>query len=222
MKCDKNPKKIQSMFDEISSGYDLMNNFISLGTHFVIKFITVLDLKIKHNANILDLCCGTGDFTKIISKVRPDAKVIGLDFSKNMIKLAKTKNPNGVFMQGDCTDMPFKNNEFDYITMGFGLRNIENRDIALEQIYRVLKQGGYFLHLDFGRQVYLSNIFDFIVLFWARIFKKNFEHYQYLLNSRKSFPEPDALICEFNRAGFKVCRRHDFLFGIISAQILKK
>ena len=58
-----------------------------------------------------------------------------------MIKLAKIKNPLGVFMQGDCTDLPFEDGEFDYVTMGFGLRNIENRDEAISEIYKVLKKG---------------------------------------------------------------------------------
>ena len=98
---------------------------------------------------ILDLCCGTGDFTQIISKYYPRTRVIGLDISEGMLKLAKAKNPAGVFMKGDCVNLPFENSEFDYVTMGFGLRNIEDRKKALSEIYRVLDNGGKFLQLDF-------------------------------------------------------------------------
>ena len=132
MTANKNPEKITKMFDEISGYYDKVNNFISLGTHYLIKKIALKNLEIKANSYVLDLCCGTGDFTQIISKICPKAKVVGLDNSLAMLKLAKIKNPNKVFMQGDCVSLPFKE-EFDFITVGFGLRNIENRQQTISQ-----------------------------------------------------------------------------------------
>ena len=89
---DKDPQKIKNMFDEISAYYDKINNFISLCTHYLIKEKTIKLLNIKPQSTILDLCCGTGDFTKIIHKLHPDTKIIGADFSPEMIKLAKKKN----------------------------------------------------------------------------------------------------------------------------------
>lgn len=222
MTCDKNPQKIQNMFDEISFYYDKMNNVISLGTHFVIKFLSIKELDIKPRSKVLDLCCGTGDFTKIISKFYPRAKVIGLDFSKNMLKKAKQKNPHGVFMKGDCTNLPFEEGEFDYITMGFGLRNIQDRAKAISEIHRVLSRGGKFLQLDFGNHNKISKIFDIIVPFFAKLLKVNQENYRYLLSSKEEFPEPDKLIREFEDAGFKFHKRKDYLFGSISMQIVEK
>ena len=222
MKCDKNPQKIRKMFDEISAYYDAMNNFISFGTHFLIKIIALKQLNIGRFSNILDLCCGTGDFTKIISKMYPKEKIIGLDFSENMIKLAHARNPGKAFICADCTRLPFKDCEFDYVTMGFGLRNIENRLAALLEILRVLKPGGKFLHLDFGKHNNIGKIFNLAVPFFAKIFGRNPEHYSYLLNSRETFPEPNELIKEFENAGFKLYQRYDFLFGVISAQIMLK
>lgn len=81
------------MFDEISGYYDFMNNFISFGTHYILKFLALKELNIQPRTMILDLCCGTGDFTKLITKFYPRAKVIGLDFSQEMLKLAKQKIP---------------------------------------------------------------------------------------------------------------------------------
>lgn len=222
MKCDKNPQKIRQMFDEISVYYDGMNNFISFGTHFLIKILSVADLKILPDSQVLDLCCGTGDFTKIISKIQPAAKVIGLDFSKKMIQLAMAKNRGKTFIQGDCMNLPFKDCEFDYVTMGFGLRNIQDRQGALGEVLRVLKSGGKFLHLDFGMHNKISKIFNFIVPVIAKILRKNSEHYKYLLNSKETFPNTDDLIREFETAGFRLISRHDFLFGTISAQIMEK
>ena len=222
MSVDKNPEKITKMFDEISGHYDEMNNLISLGTHYFIKKIALKNLKIAPNSYILDLCCGTGDFTKIANKIAPKSKVIGLDNSIEMLKLAKIKNPKNVFMQGDCTNLPFKENEFDYITIGFGLRNIKNRQKAISEIYRSLKNGGKFLHLDFGNHKFSGKIFDYIVKFMVKIQGLNFENYEYLIKSKNEYPVPEELIKEFEKEGFGLIERKDFLFGAVSYQILQK
>ncbi|MBD5402126.1 ubiquinone/menaquinone biosynthesis methyltransferase [bacterium] len=222
MKCDKSPEKIKNLFNEIASYYDKVNNFISFGTHYFIKILAVKMLDIQSNTTCLDLCCGTGDFTKIISKFFPKAKVIGLDFSDNMLKLAKKKNPKNVFVHGDCTELPFGDCEFDYITIGFGLRNIQNREKAIAEIYRVLSHGGKFLHLDFGKHNCISKIFDFVVPHIAKFLGINLEHYNYLLSSKEEFPIPEVLIFEFEKEGFKLLKRRDYLFGAISAQVMSK
>lgn len=222
MACDKNPQKIKNMFDDISSYYDRMNTFISFGLHVLIKKNAVKMLNIKPNSYILDLCCGTGDFTKILTEIQPKSKVIGLDISQEMIKLAKNKNPQKPFLSGDCTNLPFKENEFDYVTVGFGLRNIENRSKALSQVYRVLKPGGKFLHLDFGYHNFSNKIFCYLVPLIIKIMNKSTESYSYLLKSISEYPEPDELIKEFETEGFKFLEKRDYLFGAISAQIMIK
>jgi len=222
MSPDKNPQKIKSMFDEISLYYDKMNNLISFGTHNIIKFLAIKNLEITSNSNILDICCGTGDFTRLIQKFYPRSKVIGLDFSPEMLKLAKKKNPKGVYVQGDCTNLPFGDREFDFVTMGFGLRNIENRSKALEEVYRVLKKNGKFLHLDFGYHNRISKIFDFFVPVMVKILGKNPDHYKYLLSSKNEFPEPYDLVKEFGRHGFECIKVKNYLFDTISAQVLLK
>ncbi|MBR1424338.1 ubiquinone/menaquinone biosynthesis methyltransferase [bacterium] len=219
---DKNPQKIKNMFNEISSYYDLMNNFISLGTHYFVKITALKLLKIQSGENILDICCGTGDFTRIIRKLCPKAKVIGLDFSEGMIKKARQQNPNEEFIIADCTNLPFNDEEFDYITAGFGLRNIENRTKAILEIRRTLKSGGKFLHLDFGNGKFGGQIFDSIVYLVTKILGKKALHYKYLVDSKNLFPPPNELIKEFETAGFKLYTRRDYLFGVISVQIVIK
>ena len=222
MTPDKNPQKIKNMFDEISIYYDKMNNFISLGSHFIIKFFAIKELNIKPRTNILDLCCGTGDFSQLITRFYPRANIIGLDFSTEMLKLAKKKNPKNTFIYGDCTNLPFKEGEFDYITISFGLRNIENRTQAINEIYRVLEKNGKFLHLDFGFHNAINKLFDYIVNLFAKIFKTNPEAYKYLIQSKNEFPEPEELIKEFEQHGFKCIKICNYMFGTISAQILMK
>ena len=222
MVCDKNPQKIQKIFNEIAVYYDRTNNFISLYTHYIIKYFALRELNIKPRSIILDICCGTGDFTKLITKIYPRTRVIGVDFSENMLKLAKHKNPKGVFMLADCLQLPFKEKEFNYVTAGFGLRNINDRTQAISEIYRVLDFGGQFLHLDFGQHNQFSKIFDHIVPVIAKFLQINSEHYKYLINSKQDFPEPDELIKEFESNGFKLVKRIDYLFGAISIQIMQK
>ena len=219
---NKDPENIKNMFDEISPYYDEMNNLISLGTHKIIKLLALKNLNIKANTMLLDLCCGTGDFTQIIAKIQPKARVIGLDNSIKMIKHAKIKNPNKAFIVGDCTELSFKDEEFDYITIGFGLRNVQNRSKAINEIYRTLKKGGKFLHLDFGKHNYTSNIFAHLVQLITKFKNVNTQSYQYLLNSKEAYPEPEELIEEFCEHGFKFVKRVDFMFGVISAQIFTK
>ena len=220
--CDKKPEKIKKMFDEISSYYDKMNNFISFGLHNIVKKQAIKMLKIVPRSMVLDVCCGTGDFTKIINKIYPRAKVIGIDSSVEMIKIAKNKNPKGSFLTGDCTDLGFAQGEFEAVTASFGLRNIENRQKALQEIHRVLKSGGKFLHLDFGYHNRLSACFDFVVPYIAKFVAKDEENYKYLIESKNSYPEPDELIKEFQEAGFEFAEQKDFLHGVISAILMRK
>lgn len=222
MTIDKTPEKIKNMFDEISFYYDQMNNYMSLGSHIFVKYLALKELGLKPRTMLLDVCCGTGDFTKLISKFFPRVKVIGLDFSEKMLKVAKGKNSKGVFMQGDCTNLSFDDGEFDYVTIGFGLRNIQDRQKAISEIYRVLSENGKFMHLDFGEHNLISKIFDLIVILLAKILKKDWHAYEYLLQSKEDFPSPDKLIQEFENLGFKYVKKCNYLFGVISVQIMQK
>ena len=125
-------------------------------------------------------------------------------------------------MKGDCTDLPFEEEEFNFITMGFGLRNIKDREKAISEIHRVLCRGGKFLQLDFGEHNKVSKIFNIIVPFFAKIIGVNSKHYDYLLSSKEEFPRPDNLIKEFENSGLKFVKRVDYLFGTISMQIMEK
>lgn len=210
------------MFNKIAPYYDKMNNLISFGMHLFIKKMAIKALEIKPNTMTLDLCCGTGDFTSIINKISPKAKVIGLDKSLEMIKLAKLKNPQKPFIVGDCIELPFNAEEFDYITIAFGLRNVQNRTKAIQEIFRTLKSNGKLLHLDFGYHNKANKIFDTILPYIVKLTQKDEASYQYLIQSKNNYPEPPELIEEFEQQGFKLFKKIDFLFGAISAQIFKK
>jgi demethylmenaquinone methyltransferase/2-methoxy-6-polyprenyl-1,4-benzoquinol methylase len=222
MTLDKRPETIQTMFNMISEKYDFMNNVISFGFQNFVKTDSIKMLNIKPHENILDLCCGTGDLTKIIKNYYPTAFVTGVDFSDKMIEIAKNKVLNAKFIQADATNLPFPDNTFDAVTMGFGLRNIQNAEKAIEEIYRVLRPNGRFLHLDFGEKNFLSKIYDKTILSIIGLFTDNTFAYKYLINSKKTFLTPNDLIKDFEKKGFELIMRKDYIFKVISCQILKK
>ena len=214
--------EIKNMFDKISENYDFMNRIISFGLNEYVKTQAIKALNIKPNSKVLDLCCGSGDLGKIIKKIQPSCDVIGVDFSQNMIELASKKNPNITYRQMDVTSLTFEKNSFDYIVMGFGLRNIPQRNKALEEIYRTLKSEGQFLHIDFGKHNIYSKIYDSIILFIVKFFTKNTKPYKYLILSKRNFLEPEELIELFKFNKLTYVKHQNMFFDVISFQILKK
>lgn len=212
----------KSLFNKISQKYDFMNNIISFGMHKIVKLSAIKALKIEPNSKVLDLCCGSGDLGRIIKKIQPSCDVIGVDFSSKMLEIARLKNPNITYWEMDATDLPFEKNSFDYIVMGFGLRNIPEKNKALEQIHRILKTNGKFLHLDFGDKNIFSKIYDNIILFLARIFLKNIKEYKYLVLSKNNFLSPDELIELFKFNRLECIKQKKLCFNIISFQIMQK
>lgn len=222
MTLDKTPETIRTMFNMIADKYDFVNNAMSFGTQNYVKNQSIKLLEIPHHAKVIDLCCGTGDLSKIVKKQSSTALVTGIDFSDRMISIAKTRDQEVEFLQGDVTNLPYSDESFDFAIMGFGLRNILNAEKAIEEVYRILKSGGYFLHLDFGKKNFASKIYDLLTPILIRLFTENREAYSYLIKSKQEFPTPDDLIKDFESKGFKFVQRKDFLCGVISVQVLQK
>lgn len=222
MTISKTPENIQNLFNQIAAGYDFMNNLISFGLHRAVKSRAAELLDIKPHSRILDACCGTGDIAELIKTKEPFAEVTGIDFSESMLSIAKKRINTVNFISGDITATEFPSESFDIVTMAFGLRNIQNAEKALCELHRILKPGGEFLHLDFGKKNIFSRIFDFEAPVLASIFTKYTEPYKYLVKSKEIFPSPNELIKDFEKCGFKLKTRKDFVLGAISAQIMEK
>lgn len=213
---------ISAMFDSLAKYYDRNNNIISLFTHKIIKYLVVSFIgKLPQNSKILDLCTGTGDVAAILERKYKYANIIGVDFSREMLNIARKKHSEVDFIYADCMDLPFQENIFDLVTISFGLRNTENYEKVVSEIYRVLKTDGIFVHLDFDKK---SKFADFIFEKLVKIFFKltKNQNYEYLLNSKEEFPDSDELINMFKSQGFKYIKTKRYLWGIISAQYLKK
>lgn len=220
---DKSPQKIKEMFNRISSKYDLINNFISLGLHKIIKKCAVNDLLKDRNVNnILDCCTGTGDIALILKTKFPDSKITGIDVSPKMLELAKQKVKNVKFIEGSCTDLPFEDNSFDLVTIFFGLRNIGDYEKAISEIYRILKPGGEILYLDFGKSKYTVTIFNIIVNIVAKIFFQDIYPYRYLLKSKEEFMVEYDLVNEFRQKNIELIEQKKYVLNTILTLLLKK
>ncbi len=222
MTIKKTSQNIQNLFDEIAQRYDFMNKVISFGLQGKVKEEAVKMTGINPHSKILDACCGTGDIARLIKTKFPSAGVTGLDFSDRMLEIARGKTSGINFVLGDITKTDFPSASFDVVTMSFGLRNIPEPEKALEEIYRVLKPEGEFLHLDFGSKNIFSRIFDIEAPVLAGIFCGKTEPYKYLIQSKKDFPPPDKLIKVIEASGFRLKGRKNFVFNALSAQVFEK
>lgn len=219
---DKSSNTIQTMFNSIADRYDFNNNFISLGLHKIIKYKCIKMLNLDKTPFILDLCTGTGDVARLLQLVYPKSKIIAVDFSQEMLKIARKKSKHITFLEENCLNLPFDEESFDCCTMSFGLRNIEDKNKSLNEIHRVLKEDGLFLHLDFGAgNKVVDFVFEVLTKFLKK-FYKNSKPYQYLIESKQAFEHPNKLIEMFYDHGFRLWKKKEFLFGIIAVQIMIK
>ena len=144
------------MFDNISGNYDFLNHFLSLGIDTVWRKKAIRQLEAIHPKLILDVATGTGDFAVEALKLNPD-KVIGIDISEGMLEVGRKKmakrglDTKIELRSGDSENLPFEQNKFDAIIVGFGVRNFENLEKGLCEMLRVLKPGGKVVVLEFSK-----------------------------------------------------------------------
>lgn len=228
----KNPPSIQSLFDKIASNYDIMNDLMSFGLQKSIKIAAVknaIKQLGKTPQNVLDLCCGTGDISILFKKLCPNANVTGVDFSREMLSIAKEKAPNINFIQGDTCKLSgiLKLQELnDICFISFGLRNLPDIDEFLENVKHYLKNGGVLAILDLGKpniimKPYFFFHYNFFIPLFAKIFNKDVEPYKYLINSAKRYPSQKEIVEKLVQHGYTFAKNKNYSFGIIATQTAK-
>jgi demethylmenaquinone methyltransferase/2-methoxy-6-polyprenyl-1,4-benzoquinol methylase len=223
-------EQVATMFNNIAPKYDFLNQLLSLGIHKGWRKKTIQLIAHNQPKNILDIATGTGDFAIEAMKLNPD-RVIGIDISEGMLKLGveKIKKLNlqdKVDLKlGDSENLPFDNNSFDAVTVGFGVRNFENLEKGIHEIYRVINHGGTFAVLEFSKpkkipikQLY-NFYFKYITPAVGKLFSKDASAYTYLPESVKAFPDGEAFLTILRNAGFKDCKSIPVTFGIASIYI---
>ncbi|HZF00571.1 MAG TPA: bifunctional demethylmenaquinone methyltransferase/2-methoxy-6-polyprenyl-1,4-benzoquinol methylase UbiE [Methylomirabilota bacterium] len=196
--------KVNDLFASIARRYDLLNDLQSFGLHRLWKRRVVRLAKVKSGDRALDLCCGTGDISFALAK--NGAETTGLDFSEKMLEVAqsrfensKLKIQNIKFTQGDAQQVPFPDNSFDAVTVGYGLRNLASWGRGVDEMVRVAKPGGRIVVLDFGkppnflwRKIYFAHLRCSVPLI-GLLFCGNSQAYAYILESLKNYPAQLAI-----------------------------
>src|SRR5476651_1523671 len=221
-------EQVADMFNNISKTYDFLNHFLSLGIDIIWRKKAINELKKDQPKLILDVATGTGDFAfEALSILKPE-KIIGVDISQGMLDIAEQKivkrNLGNQFSVklGDSEKLPFGDNEFDAVTVAYGLRNFENLETGLADMLRVLKPGGKAVVLEFSKprafpvkQLY-KLYFNYITPGIGKLFSKDARAYTYLPESVAAFPDGETFIALMDKAGFKNTKCRPLAFGICS------
>ena len=193
-------EEVAQMFDNISAKYDFLNHFLSLGIDKIWRKKAVNMLREINPTKILDIASGTGDFAIQSLSLQPD-EVIGVDISEGMLekgreKMVKRKIDHIISMRsGDSEDLPFEDNYFDALTVGFGVRNFQNLELGLSEMLRVVRTGGKLIILEFSKpkrfpvKQYYAFHSKYIIPFFGKTISKDSSAYTYLPESVAAFPE---------------------------------
>ena len=198
------PDSVRTMFDRIAPVYDVMNHVMTAGLDIRWRR-RAAEAAVRAGDRVLDAACGTGDLA--IADLRAGAgKVTGLDFSPKMLERARAKHTSVEWLQGDMLALPFADETFDAATVGFGVRNVENLELGLRELRRVLRPGGRVAILEITQprgalRPFYSLWFDRIVPLLGKVLPGG-DAYTYLPASVKRFPTAERLAEMLREAGF--------------------
>ena len=193
-------EEVAEMFNNISSNYDFLNHFLSLGIDHLWRKKAIKQLKNLEVKKIIDIATGTGDFAIASLKLNPD-EVIGVDISSGMLEVGAKKMKNKghdktiKMILGDSENLAFEDNYFDALTVGFGVRNFENLEKGLSEMLRVIRPGGKIVILEFSKpkKFPVKHVFSFyskyFIPFFGKRISKDQQAYAYLPESVAAFPE---------------------------------
>jgi demethylmenaquinone methyltransferase / 2-methoxy-6-polyprenyl-1,4-benzoquinol methylase len=197
------PDAVRTMFDRIAPVYDAMNRVMTMGLDRRWRRLTA-EAVVRDGNEVLDACCGTGDLA--VADERAGGEVTGLDFSERMLDRARPKSAAVSWVRGDVLAMPFRDASFDVVTVGFGIRNVEDLEAVLRELARVLKPGGRLGCLEITRprgalRPFFRLWFDGLVPLAGKLLPGG-AAYSYLPASVRRFPGPEDLADAMRRAGF--------------------
>ncbi len=210
-------KKIQvaEMFDSIANRYDFLNHFLSAGIDKGWRKKGIKELQGIHPKTILDVATGTGDLAITANTILHPDKITGIDISEGMLELGRKKikalniDDKIELIQGDSETINYKNSSFDAITVAFGVRNFENLEKGLSEMFRVLKPGGKvsIIECTIPKNFLLKGLYNFymftVVPVFGKLFASNGKAYKYLNSSVQAFPNRQSFLNIMHKAGFK-------------------
>jgi demethylmenaquinone methyltransferase/2-methoxy-6-polyprenyl-1,4-benzoquinol methylase len=233
MTVDKSGERVRRMFGEIAARYDLLNHLLSLNVDRYWRWRTVRRVKPRGNAPILDVCTGTGDLALAYRKqADPDTAVVAADFCHPMLAIGATKGREAgherdlIFVEADAQQLPFLDDQFQIVSVAFGLRNVADTARGLRELARVCKPAGQVAILEFSMPTwqpframygwYFRKVLPRIGQLLAR---NQQEAYNYLPQSVGEFPQGAALAESMKDAGLREVRYFPLTFGVATLYV---
>ena len=218
---------VEEMFDEVASTYDLANRVMSAGVDVLWRKRMVKESGMSGESRLLDLCTGTGDVLFEFAKRCPGIHGHGFDLSSKMLELAKKKNrwPNLKFTKGNVLELPFEDQQYDAVTMAYGLRSITDQVRCFEEQKRVLKPGGRVLCQELSRpsspivRALYAPVLNIYVPVVGKLISGHATGYEYLKETIRGFYEPQVILGFMEAAGLKHCRAIPMTFGLATLYI---
>ena len=221
---------VSRKFNEIALKYDRFNDLITFGMHRYWKRFVARQTGLREGERCLDLCCGTGDIARSVIKQHPYAEVTGVDFAASMLEIAgvRTKVYSVQLIQGDALRLPFPDGWFAAVTVGYGLRNLDDLTNGLLEIRRILQPGGVLVSLDVGK-VRLPVIDVLSRFYFFKLVPKigewlmpEQEMFTYLPQSSLKYPDQETLKRKLLEVGFHQAHYYDFVFGASTVHVAYK
>ena len=222
-------QKVHKVFEKVSVDYDKMNSIISFNQHKKWRNDIMMRMNVREGAHVLDVCCGTADWTIALAEATgTEGLVTGLDFSAGMLEAGRLKTeeyPNITLIQGNAMELPFPDNSFDYVTIGFGLRNVPDYLTVLKEMNRVVKPGGMITCLETsqtelpGYRQLFRFYFKFVMPVLGKVFAKSYKEYSWLQESADDFPGMKQLAQLFTEAGFTAVSYKSYSGGAAAGHI---
>ncbi len=221
-------ERVRGVFDSVADRYDLMNDLMSAGLHRLWKRFTLDLAGLRPGQRALDVAGGTGDLaTGLARQVGSGGLVVLTDINSAMLGRGRDRLideglvDNVRYAQADAERLPFAADSFHCVTIGFGLRNVTDKQAALASMHRVLKPGGQLLVLEFSHPARalgpLYDAYSFRVLPWlGKLVAGDEASYRYLAESIRMHPDQEALLAMMRQAGFEDCRYHNLSAGIVA------
>lgn len=222
-------QRVRQVFDSVATRYDLMNDLMSFGIHRLWKRFAVELAGVRRGQHILDLASGTGDLAaRFAGLVGPDGLVVMSDINAAMLEQGRNQMVdrgivgNVKYSQVNAEAIPFPDNSFDCVTIGFGLRNVTEKQRAINEMFRVLRPGGRALVLEFSRPrgeplKAAYDLYSFRVLpLLGKMIVDDEESYRYLAESIRMHPDQETLKEMMEQAGFERCDYHNLTGGIVA------
>lgn len=220
---------VAKVFHNVAAKYDIMNDVMSGGIHRIWKRFTIDCSGVRAGHKVLDVAGGTGDLTAKFSRIVGDTgHVVLADINNSMLHVGREKLRNlGIignvnYVQANAEELPFADDYFDCITIGFGLRNVTDKEKALRSMYRVLKPGGRLLVLEFSTPIFepLSKVYDaysfHLLPKIGKLIANDAESYRYLAESIRMHPDQETLKTMMENAGFEQARYFNLTGGIVA------